>query len=78
MRTFRLDCPTCGTMQDFRPVNDEEKAAIREERGDPRHYVDWYWRCTAKGCLSYYRHLKKSDGGLLPEKFREEEAAAGQ
>ncbi|MFE5815579.1 hypothetical protein [Streptomyces sp. NPDC056479] len=74
MRTFRLSCPTCGTMQDFRPLNGAEKAAVRADKGV--RYVDWYWRCTAKGCLTYYRHLNMSDRGLLPEKFREEEAAA--
>lgn len=77
MRTFRLACPTCGGMQVFRPLNAEEKAAVRAEKGDPRHYVDWYWRCTVKGCLTYYRHLNMSDRGTLPERFREEETAAG-
>ncbi|MFI8187473.1 hypothetical protein ACIF8T_01455 [Streptomyces sp. NPDC085946] len=74
MRTRTLSCPTCGTMQVFRPLDDEERAALRAEHGD-RYYVDWYWRCTAQGCLSYYRHLRMSDGGLLPERFRAEEAA---
>ncbi|MFD4410054.1 hypothetical protein [Streptomyces sp. NPDC058475] len=74
MRTRTLDCPTCGTMQVFRLLTDEEKAAIRSEKGD-RHQVDNLWRCTAKGCLSYYRHLNKSDSDRLPEKFRDEEAA---
>jgi hypothetical protein len=62
-------------MQEFRPLNDEEKAAVRAERGD-RHQVDNLWRCTAKGCVSYYRHLNKSDRGLLPERFRKEAAAS--
>ena len=75
MRTFRLSCPTCGTMQDFRLVNDEEKAAIRADKGD-RYQVDNLWRCMAKGCLTYYRHLNKYDRGSLPARFGEEEAAA--
>jgi len=75
MRTFRLSCPTCRTMQDFRPLNDEEKAAVRKDKGDDRYRVDNLWRCTAKGCLTYYRHLNKYDRGLLPERFREEKAA---
>ncbi|WP_406329987.1 hypothetical protein [Streptomyces sp. NBC_00203] len=74
MRTRSLDCPTCGTMQDFRLLTDKEKAAIRSKKGD-RHQVDNLWRCTAKGCLSYYRHLNKGDRGVLPEEFREEKAA---
>ncbi|MEU0072368.1 hypothetical protein ABZ027_22890 [Streptomyces sp. NPDC006332] len=74
MGTRTLDCPTCGTMQEFRGLTDEEKAAIRAEKGD-RHPVDNLWRCTATGCLTYYRHLNKYDRGLLPEKFREEAAA---
>ncbi|WSQ09247.1 hypothetical protein OG604_16520 [Streptomyces sp. NBC_01231] len=77
MGTRTLDCPTCRSMQEFRLLNDEEKAAIRAEKGDG-HHVDNLWRCTAKGCLTYYRHLKKSDRGRLPDRFGEEAAAAGQ
>jgi hypothetical protein len=78
MATRTLHCPTCGGMEVFRPLNAEERAAVREERKDPRYYVDDLWRCTAKGCLTYYPHLRKRDRGLLPEKFREEEAAAAE
>ncbi|WP_458243781.1 hypothetical protein [Streptomyces sp. MAI_2237] len=74
MRTRTLACPTCGDMQPFRLLDEKEKAAIRAEKGDD-HQVDNLWRCTAKGCLTYYRHLNKYDRGLLPESFREEEAA---
>lgn len=74
MGTRKLACPTCGTMEEFRLLTDEERAAVREAKGE-RHRVDNLWRCTAKGCLSYYRHLNKHDGGLLPERFREEKAA---
>jgi len=76
MGTRTLDCPTCRTMQEFRLLTDEEKAAIRADKGD-RHHVDNLWRCTAKGCLTYYRHLNKGDRGRLPDRFGEE-AAAGQ
>lgn len=73
--TRTLDCPNCRGMQEFRLLNGEEKAAIRAQKGD-RHPVDNLWRCTAKGCLTYYRHLNKGDRDLLPERFREEEGAA--
>ena len=66
-------CPTCGGMQDFRPLNAAEKAAVRAEKGE-RHYVHDYWRCTVAGCLWYQRYDKRSDGGFLPETFREEPA----
>ncbi|WP_327428738.1 MULTISPECIES: hypothetical protein [unclassified Streptomyces] len=69
MRTKRLACRTCGTMQDFRLLNDAEKAAVRKDKGIP--FVHDYWRCTASGCLWYHRWYKKSDGGTLPEEFRE-------
>lgn len=68
-------CPTCGGMQDFRPLNDEERAAVREQK--KINYVHDYWRCTAAGCLSFQRYDKKSDNGLLPEKFREPKPEPG-
>ncbi|MGW6472305.1 hypothetical protein [Streptomyces nigra] len=75
MRTRRLDCPTCGTMQVFRFLEKDEKAWVREKEG-PNFYVDNLWRCTAKGCLTYYPHMNKGGYGRLPEKFLEEETAA--
>ena len=77
MTTISRMCPTCRSRQDFRRLDDAEKAAVREEKGD-RHYVHDLWRCTADRCLTYYPHLRKRDRGLLPEKFREEEAAAAE
>lgn len=74
MRTRTLDCPTCRTMQVFRFLDDAEKAAVREKEG-PRFFVGNLWRCTAKGCLTYYAQFHKAGYGLLPERFREEEAA---
>ncbi|MFI6852900.1 hypothetical protein [Streptomyces sp. NPDC050416] len=74
---IRRACRTCGTMQDFRKLNEEERAAVREEKKDPRHYVDNLWRCTVKGCLWYQPYLHTDGGGLLPERFREEAAPAG-
>ncbi|MFJ3665176.1 hypothetical protein ACIPSE_01850 [Streptomyces sp. NPDC090106] len=68
-RTRSLDCPTCQGMQLFRLLNREEKAAVRAERGE-RLPVDNLWRCTAEGCLTYYPHLRKTRGLLLPERFR--------
>ncbi|MEU5316473.1 hypothetical protein AB0G67_07070 [Streptomyces sp. NPDC021056] len=74
MGTRKLACPTCGTMEDFRLLTEAEKTAVREDKG-AGYRVDNLWRCTAEGCLSYYRHLNKNDGGRLPDKFREEKAA---
>ncbi|GAA4998230.1 MULTISPECIES: hypothetical protein [Streptomyces] len=71
--TKSKSCPTCGTMQDFRRLDDAEKEAVRKDKGI--QYVDDYWRCTAPGCRTYQRYDKKSDRGLLPEEFREEAAA---
>ncbi|MBC9724470.1 hypothetical protein [Streptomyces sp. TRM68367] len=68
-------CPTCRAWHDFRKLDAEEKAAVREERGE-RHYVDDLWRCTAPGCLWYQPYLNKA-GGRLPERFREKPADAG-
>jgi hypothetical protein len=62
-------------MQDFRPLNDAEKAAVRKAKGE-RHYVHNYWRCTVAGCLTYQRYGSRSDGGRLPEEFKEKAAAA--
>lgn len=71
--TISRMCPTCRSRQDFRKLDDAEKAAVREE--DKRHYVHDLWRCTAVGCLTYFRYGNMSDRGLLPEKFRTEPAA---
>ena len=73
---IRRACRTCGTMQDFRKLNEEERAAVRAEKKDPRHYVDNLWRCTAQGCLWYQPYLHTNGGGLLPERFKEEAATA--
>ncbi|GHG93249.1 hypothetical protein [Streptomyces lanatus] len=70
-------CPTCGTMQEFRKLDDDEKAAVRAKRGES-HYVDDLWRCTAAGCLTYFRAGRLSDRDRLPESFVKEEAAAGE
>ncbi|MFH0518163.1 hypothetical protein ACHBTE_13395 [Streptomyces sp. M41] len=75
MATRTLDCPTCGTMQAFRLLDPAEKAAVREKEG-PGFYVGNLWRCTAKGCLTYYPQFHKAGHGRLPERFAEEEAAA--
>ncbi|WP_405872722.1 MULTISPECIES: hypothetical protein [unclassified Streptomyces] len=72
--TISRMCPTCRSRQDFRQLNDAEKGAVREEKGD-RHYVHDLWRCTADRCLTYFRYGNMSDRGLLPEKFRKEPAA---
>jgi hypothetical protein len=73
VRTRTLACPTCGGMQEFRLLDAAERAAVRAERGD-RHQVDNLWRCTATGCLTYYRHLNRRDRGRLPDTFRGEAA----
>lgn len=67
-------CPTCGTMQEFRKLDDKERAAVRAAKGD-RHFVNDLWRCTAVGCLTYFRAGNLGDRDLLPETFRKEEAA---
>ncbi|MGP2437361.1 hypothetical protein [Streptomyces sp. JW3] len=67
-------CPTCGTMQDFRQLTGEEKAAVREEKGD-RYYVGDLWRCGAAGCRWYQPFFRTSGGGLLPERFGQPAAA---
>lgn len=72
---IRRWCPTCRSWQDFRQLNPDEKAAVREDKG-PRHFVGNLWRCTAPGCLFYQTHLHARGGGFLPEKFREEAAAS--
>ncbi|MCD9872326.1 hypothetical protein [Streptomyces guryensis] len=68
------ECPTCGSMQEFRRLHDDEKAAVRERKG-ARYFVDDLWRCTAVGCLTYFPAGRRHEHGLLPEKFRKEEAA---
>ncbi|KOU67321.1 hypothetical protein ADK57_17310 [Streptomyces sp. MMG1533] len=70
----RKACPTCGTWQDFRKLDDAEKAAVRKEKG-PRHYVHDLWRCTAVGCLWYQPWHHTRGGDRLPEEFRKEAAA---
>ncbi|MFI6008774.1 hypothetical protein ACIBAG_08065 [Streptomyces sp. NPDC051243] len=77
MGTRVLDCPKCGTMQVFRELNKEERAAVRAEMKNPRYYVDNLWRCTAKGCRTYFPQFHKAGYGLLPEEFGDE-AAAGK
>lgn len=68
-------CPNCRGMQDFRKMVAAEKAAVREEKG-PRHFVHDLWRCDVKGCVWYQPWFSTRGGGDLPEKFREEKAAA--
>ncbi|MGV9454813.1 hypothetical protein [Streptomyces sp. NPDC003635] len=74
MRTRTLDCPTCGSMQAFRFLDDREKAALRKREG-PQLFLDNLWRCTAAGCLTYYPQFNKAGYGRLPEEFREEGTA---
>jgi hypothetical protein len=62
-------CPTCRGGQEFRRLDEAEKAAVRADRGE-RHFVDHYWRCTAPGCRWYQRWSSRADGGLLPEELR--------
>ncbi|MFI6486400.1 hypothetical protein [Streptomyces sp. NPDC050564] len=69
--TISRVCPTCGSRQDFRKLNDAEKAAVRAEKGE-RHFVNNLWRCTAKGCLWYQPYLHTRGGDRLPEKFRDD------
>ncbi|AVH58734.1 MULTISPECIES: hypothetical protein [Streptomyces] len=61
-------CPTCGGMQDFRPLTDAEKVAVQTIKKIV--YVHDYWRCAVAGCLWFQRYDKRSDGGFLPEEFR--------
>ncbi|MGW1722921.1 hypothetical protein ACWCQK_08345 [Streptomyces sp. NPDC002306] len=68
MTTKYLDCRNCGDMQDFRPLTDEEKDAVRSVV--EVSYVHDYWRCTAVGCLRFQRWYAKRDGASLPEEFR--------
>jgi hypothetical protein len=68
-------CPNCRGMQDFRRMVAAEKAAVREKEG-PRYFVGDLWRCDVKGCVRYQPYFSKRNGGDLPEKFREEKAAA--
>lgn len=70
--TKYLDCPTCGGMHDFRLLNHAEKAAVRATTEIT--YVHDLWRCTVPGCVRFQRWDKKSEGGLLPEEFREKTA----
>lgn len=67
-RTKSRACPTCGGMQDFRPLNDAERAVVRHLKKIA--YVHDYWRCGVAGCLRFQRYDKLSDGGLFPEEFR--------
>ncbi|MDT7842310.1 hypothetical protein [Streptomyces justiciae] len=71
--TINRHCPTCRSRQDFRKLNDDEKAWVRAEGS--RSYVDNLWRCTAVGCLTYFRIGRINDRGLLPEKFKKEPPA---
>jgi len=73
---IRRWCPNCLGWQDFCLLNSAEQGAVREERG-ARHYVGDLWRCTVKGCVRYQPAYHARGGGDLPEKFREEKAAAG-
>ncbi|WP_435210650.1 hypothetical protein [Streptomyces sp. bgisy034] len=77
MRTRTPDCPTCGTMQIFRFPDREERAAVREKEG-PGFFSGNLWRCTGKGCLTYYPQFDNAGYGRLPEKFLAEETAAGE
>ncbi|MGW2519210.1 hypothetical protein ACWC09_19780 [Streptomyces sp. NPDC001617] len=70
-------CPNCGSMQEFRKLHDDEKAAVREAKG-ARHFVDDLWRCTAAGCRTYFRAGHLHDRGLLPEKFGNEKEEAAE
>ena len=71
------ECPTCGSMEKFRLLNAEEKAAVREDKG-ARFFVGNLWRCPAVGCRTYFPAGRRHEHGLLPEKFRmEKEEAAG-
>ncbi|GAA4801263.1 hypothetical protein [Streptomyces ziwulingensis] len=72
---IRRACRTCRTMQDFVKLTEEERAAVRAERGR-RHYVHDLWRCTAEGCAWYQPYLHTDGGGLLPERFRRQAATA--
>ncbi|WP_329339184.1 hypothetical protein OG866_28980 [Streptomyces sp. NBC_00663] len=71
--TISRYCRTCRGMQDFEKLDQDEKAWARAEGG--RTYVHDLWRCTAAGCLTYFRIGRINDHGLLPEKFRKEPAA---
>jgi hypothetical protein len=67
-------CPTCRKNQEFRKLREDEKAAVREKKGG-RHFVNDLWRCTATGCVTYFRAGHLSDHDALPEKFRAETTA---
>jgi hypothetical protein len=60
-------------MQEFRKLHDDERAAVREKKGD-RYFVDDLWRCTAASCLTYYPAGRLGDHDVLPERFRGEQA----
>ncbi|MGW3290854.1 hypothetical protein ACWDR3_40090 [Streptomyces sp. NPDC001002] len=77
MTVLRRWCRNCLGWQDFQMMNGAEKAAVREEKG-ARHYVDDLWRCAVKGCVRYQPAYNAGGGGDLPEKFREEKAAASE
>jgi hypothetical protein len=68
------ECPTCGSMQKFRQLDDAEKAAVREKNG-ARYFVNDLWRCTAVGCRTFFPAGRRHEHDLLPEKFGKEEAA---
>ncbi|MFI6564567.1 hypothetical protein [Streptomyces sp. NPDC050534] len=74
MTEIERECPTCRSRQKFRPLDNAEKAAVREKKG-PRFYVGNLWRCTAERCLWYQPYLNRGKGGLLPESFRKEAAS---
>ncbi|MEV0320364.1 hypothetical protein ACIBKX_05065 [Streptomyces sp. NPDC050658] len=63
MASKTKDCPSCGGMQEFRPLTELEKELVRTLKG--KQYVDDYWRCARPGCLRFQRWNDKGDGGYL-------------
>lgn len=61
-------CPTCRTMQPFRPVTPAEEDYIASRKG--RAEAAGYWRCAKPGCLWVQPYFSQAKGFSLPLAFR--------
>lgn len=62
-------CPNCGdTHQDFRPLDDAEKAYARGQV--PRADLGTYRRCARAGCVRVQSYFDWQSGFDLPDSFR--------
>jgi hypothetical protein len=64
-------CPNCGdTDQDFRPLDDAEKAYALAAGQVPRADLGTYRRCARDGCVRVQSYFNWRSGFDLPDSFR--------